>query len=101
MTPRQTKGVAPEEWARRLAAANLDGEAARVARIFSVSVDTLGGPLKTMRACRARSYFWARLRLVYGMSTPEIGALFARDHSTVCCGIARMHRKVRAPLLAA
>lgn len=58
----------------------------RVARLHDVTVDDMTGPSRMRHICEAR---WAAMRELRasGKSTPRIGQLLHRDHSTVVHGL--------------
>jgi chromosomal replication initiator protein len=67
---------------------------ANVERVFGVPVDALLSTARTNSVCLPRfACFWA-LREVHGWSYPDIGAAFARDHSTVMGGLRSLQRRV-------
>jgi hypothetical protein len=51
------------------------------------SVDNLLNRSRLPRNCRARHELWLEMKDA-GFSSPEIGAMFGRDHSTVLMGVA-------------
>lgn len=56
--------------------------AQRVAKLHSVPLLDVLSRKRTKSIARARGLLWATMRAM-GMSTPELGRLFHRDHSTV------------------
>lgn len=61
---------------------------ARVAALHNVTVEDIVGPSRSRQICEAR---WAAMRelRLSGKSTPWIGRLLNRDHSTVVHGLRR------------
>lgn len=63
---------------------------ARAAANHGVEPSLISSDARTRKVCQARWEVWASLHAM-GYSTPRIGRLFNRDHSTVVHGLAR-HR---------
>jgi chromosomal replication initiator protein len=68
----------------------------QVAREYLVTVEVIRGPWKNRRVVRARQEAMYRLRHETRLSTPQIGNLLNRDHSTVLYGIGRHGERVGA-----
>ena len=62
---------------------------ARVAKLHDVDPDDITGPSRHAELCEARFCIMRELR-DKGWSTPRIGRLLNRDHSTVVHGLRRI-----------
>lgn len=61
---------------------------ARIAALHDVDVEDITGPSRVRHVCEARWAVMRELRAA-GKSTPRIGRLLNRDHSTVVHGLRR------------
>lgn len=61
---------------------------ARVAKLHDVEPDEITGPSRAPELCEARRSVMLELK-AKGWSTPRIGRLLNRDHSTVVYGLRR------------
>lgn len=62
---------------------------ARIAKLHDVDPEDIVGPSRTPELCEARFCIMRELR-TKGWSTPRIGRLLNRDHSTVLHGLRRL-----------
>lgn len=60
----------------------------RVAKLHDVTPDDITGPSKLPEHCQARFHVMRELR-AKGWSTPRIGRLLNRDHTTIVYGLRR------------
>lgn len=67
----------------------------RIAAEHHVTVEDVCSRWRAKSVSAARHKVWSRLR-VMGLSLPEIGALFGRDHTTVLVGVRRAHERATA-----
>jgi len=73
-----------------------------VARHNSVSVDDIMGTVRKKNIKNARNVAMYVVRYITGMSLPQIGAIFNRDHSTVHSNISVVEEEImRDPVLEA
>lgn len=78
----------------------LDAARVIVARC-STTLDAVASRDRHHSVAQARHQIAAYLRVVKGLSTPEIGTLLDRDHTTVAVGVRKAIRRVRARSVAA
>lgn len=64
--------------------------------LHSVHLTRILGPSRKRKIVLARHEAWYEVRRQLGLSYPQLGRLFARDHATVICGI-RRHIQRTAP----
>jgi chromosomal replication initiation ATPase DnaA len=61
---------------------------------YEVDIDAIFGKKKSASIMRARHLLWAVLREVHGLSYPELGKIFLRDHTTIMAGVKNIPREV-------
>lgn len=83
-----TPAALPAEVLADLEARGLAAPVREAAARHHVTAEEVCGLGRTASVARARFEAWAAIRAV-GLSYPEIGRLFARDHATVWNGVRR------------
>jgi chromosomal replication initiator protein len=70
---------------------------AEVAREHGVAVEDLTGPSRKRSIAYVRFIAMRRIRAETKLSTPQIGKLFNRDHTTVCHALGTLSRERSIP----
>lgn len=65
---------------------------AAVSKVLGIPSDELIGWSRIPRVCFARQVTWYLQRSVLGLSYPELGRLYKRDHSTVLLGVRKAEK---------
>lgn len=69
---------------------------AGVSEAFGIPVEDILGPSREQRLVLARNAAYLIARRMTGMSYPQVGRVFNRDHSTIIAGVAKCCAMMRA-----
>lgn len=85
--PKVLRPTSTEEIVLELRRRSLYEDARRIARAHGVTIEQMFSKRRRKGEAMARQAFWAELYSRGCWSYPQIGALCARDHSTIILGI--------------